>query len=311
MRKIEFSLQENVTDYIEKGLDELVNSHDKNHLKYATLNISQAIELALKLKLSHHYPDAIFSNKKKNKTIELNEAMKRIEDIGIIINEKHKASIFALRDLRNDYTHLTGKYNVKTLSMVISNCIDFLNVFLDTQLRISIRDIAKKENWEYILERIESIKMYELQKASVIIDRLTKSFFTVANYQGKSIVAECPLCLTDTMIIKNRMKVYPYWQGKCIICELSALLTQCQFCGKVIVDYGCSEVCYECGQYYGVQEFEPNRKRANIDDIKMRIDDQKEWYKADLMKNIKRITNNVLDFFCVFVIRILKNEEIN
>lgn len=133
--------------------------------------------------------------------------------------------------------------------------------------------------------------------------------FTIANFQTKSISGECPRCLTETMVIRNRMKAYPYWRGKCLICGLEALLTQCQFCSKVIVDYGFSEVCYDCGVHFGMRGFEPNRTRESMERINEWIKNQKDWHKTNFNGKIKRLINNILEFI-IIKCRILFKKEI-
>lgn len=144
MSKLKLTLEENIIDYIKKCLCELVIEKHGTNLKHAVINLYQAIELALKQRLRYFDENSIYTNDKNRKTLDLKESIRKLESFGVIIDEKYKNSIYTLRDIRNEYTHLESNHNVRTLSILLSNCIEFLDIFLRNELNIEIKEIAKR-----------------------------------------------------------------------------------------------------------------------------------------------------------------------
>lgn len=275
MSELKLNLFDNGMDFLNRGLHEYCLGATNSSMKYATLHIFQSIELILKEKLYRINPSLIYIGN-STRTIYLEEAVNRLSQNGVTIQQTDIVAIGALKSVRNQLTHFSVTYDKNDLSLIISNCIDFLHNFVRDQLNVEIRDIAEKEDWAKLLDKLQGVRDHYLQVALEKIEQIKKE----DNACNSEVDTDCPRCVSKTMVISNREKEFPMWHGSCFVCELETVMTQCQFCSKPIVDYGGSDCCYRCGKdLMGVDVFEPNRDREDLAVIYDLIDKQVQWFK--------------------------------
>ncbi|MFC5449069.1 hypothetical protein ACFPOG_12415 [Paenibacillus aestuarii] len=277
MSTVQFNLFNNGIDFLRRGLNEFLSEGDPSSEKYSALHIATAVELILKERLMRINPGLIYKNPGSNFTVTVDDAIKRLNDNGVQFDQNHLNSISVLKDLRNQLIHFQVTYNIRDLSIAISNCLEFIHNFLLTELQVDLKTIAESEDWLSLIDRVNSIGNHYVEEALKNIEQIRRT--DTIGVHNKDIDAYCPRCNTETMLINELQQEYPKWSGHCLICGLEAMLTSCQFCSTTIIDYyGSSEVCNVCSEkIFGRKDiFNPYGTEENIEKLKIMIQQQRD-----------------------------------
>jgi len=234
-RETEYPIFNNAADSLERGMRMYLDESYTNAHKYAILAVYRAVELFLKDALYRINPILIYADIDKRvqedpRTVGYKEALARLENLSVHINEQSKKSIERLQNRRNTIEHREYRpfdsdrsYRADAIKVLY----DFVPQYLkDEELSIYIDDDLWRELQMFILD-------YEklVTEATAQVDELIS--VPPGDYGPE--VVHCPQCGNATLVIKGKDKQ-----------------DYCCFCRRFVA----MECCCDCSEYYPAELLE-------------------------------------------------------
>ena len=269
---LQLKLLDNGIDFILKGIDELF---DEQHVwsgysspidvsparyKYGYLHLWSGFLLLLKERLSLHLPELIFKGKipdirqklasgEPPNTVDLAEALERLE-IGpkVVFSPEHLKTIKRMQHFRNLFEHYSVQVNKYELWATVSDFLEIIDMFLMTELQISLETSADSIELSRKIQTIESVwdrtkiqrekeleaelqyRLSQFQKTrEAVLKDLEIDY--LASKGSIQLYINCPNCFEETLIVHDE------FAGICANpdCYSTNLLTKCGRCGEIIV----------------------------------------------------------------------------
>ena len=244
MKHIEFSLKENAIDSLKHGIEHYLESDDQTDLKYAVLHIAQAVELFLKEKLFREHYLLVFSKPEKanelSKTVTLDECIQRLSAAKIDFDVDEVNAFRKLQEYRNQIQHFKVKLKREDVTYEIGRALKYLELFLDNELEIVVKDELEKELYDAYCEAVYTYDEL-LKKANKEID----SYLPMDKEKHYYKTDWCPACSNETI-------VYPDNRNgdnntvECFFCKEVFEVKECIRCGGLIFGDTEESVCGTC-----------------------------------------------------------------
>lgn len=169
--KIEFDLLSNAIDSLHHAIEHFAPLGDEavaSDYKRAILDVSHAVELLLKERLSREHPALIWRNVEKYpsldaQTVTVDEAIARLDSIcSVKISEEDRAAINASKRLRNSIQHFRFSVTEKEAKISIGKMLAFILDFSEKELAHSIRrDLQRDDRLRDLLKIHEFYQEYD------------------------------------------------------------------------------------------------------------------------------------------------------
>ena len=213
---IEFNLLGNGLDFIIKSLDPILDSSDKNELKYSLLHLSSGVELLLKERLRLEHWSLLFENvngarfdlleNATFKSVTFETLILRLNNIAQISLDTSQSKYFKeLRSRRNKIEHFSCQENsvsIKSLvSKVLAGIFSFLQDHFDTKL---FPEKATKQ--------IKSLRGKSTAFNKFVRDRFL-IIKVILNETDKNTLLNCPHCFQNCFVFSEDLY--------CIFCGFS------------------------------------------------------------------------------------------
>ncbi len=112
------------------------------------MHITQCLELLLKQLLRDIHPILIYEDVDKPKrTVSLEQALARLETIGVVFEEKEKRNIKTATEYRNLAVHYEVEINKFEWKNVYAQLFEFVHFFHHKHLKSEIHNHIDKDNW--------------------------------------------------------------------------------------------------------------------------------------------------------------------
>lgn len=220
-KTIPLNLLENGLDFLNEALLSLVADNEKIKLKYTILHICAGVELILKQILFDqrwqwifHDPNKANENNLKTgnfQSVNYNDLLKRLQEVGIEIPGPVKAHICELRKKRNIIEHysllpemLDGLRG--NISIVLMDVIDLIKTHIeDNKLTPIARRLHGKVKRN--ASRFEEYSQKIIERYKKVLD---------AEVDRGALIMQCPNCFQPTLVSHVEEKV------KCLFCSYTA-----------------------------------------------------------------------------------------
>jgi hypothetical protein len=115
---------------------------------FAMLHLTQSLELMLKQRLQNIHPILIYDNIDHPKhTVSLEQALLRMEALGIAVDEREKLNIRKAADIRNRVVHYEVELNRFEWKKIYAQIFEFVHFFHRKYLGSEIHAYIARENW--------------------------------------------------------------------------------------------------------------------------------------------------------------------
>ena len=250
---------------------------DISQWKFATINLVQAMELALKEALRRIHPAFIYEDidvENPEKTVSIKRALSRLKlkHIGnLSVSDGESQRFIAAVKLRNKFTHHHCSYSAEEMEVKFAEIFAFMMYFYEAHLKIGKSDVITNEQYDEI---------FSLRKAKEALLEKVK-LYLAENDVGK--VWFCTVCCEDAFIVQEE---------KCKLCGLEEKVVECENCGDdyyshelvnitEFFDYDDDEGLYSLRNNYGF-DFDEACEGC-VGEIKEKIrDTQFEQYCEDM-----------------------------
>lgn len=289
-KKLELSLYDNAIDSIKHAVEHYVSDQSESRrYKYAILHLSQGVNLLLKERLSREHPNFIYVKvTDKDTTIDVKEAIARLEKIANVNLGSFKDIILELVALRNRIEHYSVDIPKQQADSIIGRTIPFLVTFVQDEFNRSFTLQIGQDNWQALL-MIQDYLTSAVRGAEARIKSDGKKAYL------------CPKCGGHTAT-ETGEQTDPTDQLhvflvviSCLVC-LSTLSTTtvCRECRKeLVVQPGTivqrSNYCNECDQKVS-QEFNGFRKPRYVAEIRRWFRSHSTITGAQLYQLLQNIT---------------------
>jgi hypothetical protein len=162
---LKLSLQENAYSFLNQSLQNYRKTARRIHeWPFALLHITQCLELLLKQLLKESHPVLIFEDVDKPKrTVSLEQALARLEAIGVAFEEKEKRNIRRAAEYRNLAVHFEVEIKKFEWKNVYAQLFEFVHFFHHKHLKSEIHHHIDKQNWS-----VEAGLMHYFKKNFVV-----------------------------------------------------------------------------------------------------------------------------------------------
>lgn len=248
--ELQLNLYDNAIDSIRHAVEHYSSADpvETRRYKYAILHLAQGVTLLLKERLSHEHPNFIFSNVvDSEKTVDMDQAINRLENIAKVDLGSRKELIQELARLRNRVEHYSININKRQAASIIARVVVFLIFFIRDELNRDFRKEIGEENWT-ALQTIEEYLSHAKREAEIRLKADGNPIFL------------CDVCQSNTATINKRHPNEPdrrkinYSVVTCLVCQkLVAYREECRGCGKEMLLHDPARLnwesyCSECGQ---------------------------------------------------------------
>jgi len=244
---LKLSLEENAYNFLNESLRQYrKTSRNLNAWPFALLHIVQALELMLKQVLQAVHPILIYADidqrKSNRNTVSLEQALHRLENLGVPIEEKERINIRRAALRRNLVVHYEVEFNRLEWKKIYAQLFEFVHFFHHKHLKTEIHSHITRENWS-----VEARLMRFFEENFVV-------------YNGIEMAKESPKDILDAQRIigfsdgnQSHLRIK---YGDELSCTASFIGNPCPDCGVVQGQYhaeGCDmEECPDChGQLLG------------------------------------------------------------
>jgi HEPN domain-containing protein len=178
---LRLSLIENAYNFLNQSLRHYrQTSRNIEAWPFALLHITQSIELMLKHLLTNAHPILIFDDvDRRTRTVSLEQALTRLEAVGVSIGEKEKVNIRKASHYRNLIVHYEITLNKFEWKNVYAQLFEFVHFFHHEHLSKEIHSHIAKDNWP-----VEARLMAYFRKNFVLYNGME-----LVNYYPREIVA--------------------------------------------------------------------------------------------------------------------------
>lgn len=241
-----FPIFDNAVDSLEHGIRMYQDANYPNAHKHAVLAIYQAVELFLKDALCRVNPVLIYCDLDKritedSRTVGYKEAITRLGNVGVVLDEKAKPSIERLQKRRNRIEHREYKPSDDDKNYIAEalKCVyDFVPQYLKTEeLSSYVDDNLWTELQTFMLD-------YEklLEEAEKQVEEITGPALSDPKAFAEPPL-ECPRCGHDTLVIGGKDG-----EDYCFFCRRVVPMAQCSGCSEYFQKEMLEEVfkCPDC-----------------------------------------------------------------
>src|SRR5260370_6481866 len=213
---------------------------------FAILHVTHSLELMLKQVLKNVHPILIYEDIDRAKhTVSLEQALFRMENLGIAVDEKEKINIRKAVDYRNRIIHYEFELNRFEWKKIYAQLFEFVHFFHRKHLKTEIHAQITKDNWP-----VEARLMLYFKNNFVV-------------YNGTEMHKENPKDIVDAQRLHYFFSGRKKWarlrygdEPRWLRVSPSFAEIPCHDCGVVKGQYhadGCDvEECPKChGQYLG------------------------------------------------------------
>ena len=250
---LKLSLEENAYNFLNESLRQYRKTSRKpNAWPFALLHIVQALELMLKQVLQAVHPILIYEDidqrKAHRNTVSLEQALDRLENLGVPIEEKERLNIRRAALRRNLVVHYEVELNRFEWKKIYAQLFEFVHFFHHKHLKTEIHSHIARENWS-----VEARLMRFFEENFVI-------------YNGIEMAKENPKDILDAQRIigfsDGNQSHFRIKYGAESSCTAGFASNPCPDCGVVKGQYhaeGCDmEECPNChGQLLGCPCLQP------------------------------------------------------
>ena len=228
-------LEQNAMDSLVHGVEHYVNEERPTDLKYTILHVFHAVELFLKARLAKDDPLSIFKNHRDNHTVDFQQSIKRLGDIGVNLTEQNRNDLDALRMIRNSIEHYQIVRNRSDIEHYLGRAMYFLDSFLHRELRINLKDELDDHTYRVLSEALYSYNE-RLDKAKERLKRVREEMERGARIDEMSYLYEllrCEECGEETVIIPDITSHDN--TVHCFFCKARFFVETCERCGSYIL----------------------------------------------------------------------------
>lgn len=236
MNPLKMSLVENSDNFLKEALSKAIEAESESfEWKFAILHLVQAIELALKERLSRTHSILIFSNiDKPHLTVSLDRAINRLANISNVKFDKEDIrAINTAREWRNHIVHHKFDFNVQTIKPVFGKLFGFLSNFNRKHLEREISKVLPDDLWK------EALKINEYSEE--LLNRAVRQI----KEENQKWVCTCIRCWNDTFVDDGKVH-------HCYLCGFDEPTTVCQECGEGLFISEAHQVYY--GKSYTLKD---------------------------------------------------------
>lgn len=218
MTKIKLSLLENAFSFLNHSLSHaIIAEKEKNHWKFAILNLVQAVELILKELLRKEHPRLIYKNIDDPKeTVSLNFAVTRLQKIARIkFKDEDLNTISAASKYRNNIVHYEFSFPLQEIKLLYAQLLGFLQSFVQEYFSKTLNEIVFDEEWE------EAVKILEYSSELKIRaeERMRREKI------DEQYVIKCKQCNQITFVIQDSKNI-------CYLCGYRGFVEKCSLCNN-------------------------------------------------------------------------------
>ena len=179
-------IMENAATALKLGASAYVQSHkDPAALREAVLNLFQAVELILKIRLKRVDPTAL-RHPSNNPTV-----IDKLRALNVMIDNNDVAAITDLRRIRNKLQHSEASFSYRATRMLLRRILVFLDDFSLKELGYWMGDAVAPKAWGEILH-LEQIRRNAVDQAAARIAGLDTEL--------DDVVQGCPNCGRQTLV---------------------------------------------------------------------------------------------------------------
>jgi len=238
-----YPIYDNGVDFLEHGIRMYRDENYPNAHKHAIHAVYQAIELFLKDALYRINPLLICANidkkyREDSPTVGYNEAVGRLENLGVNLEEKARRGIERLQKRRNAIEHreyIPSDSDKQCMAEAINILYGFVAQYIKPD---DLSEYMDDELWAELKEYILSYETL-LDNAEKQVDEIT----SCSPGDEVSAVVECPKCGNTTLVISGK-----HGDDYCFFCHCAVPMTQCSLCGDYYPEEMLEEVfkCPDC-----------------------------------------------------------------
>ena len=237
------TLEANALDFLVDGLERFRQRCKATDLKYAILQVSQAIELFLKARLAKEHPLLVFKDPAKSgadlPTVGVSDALRRLQAAGVSLTARDTSDVVALSHLRNRLLHSEIKVLQEDAEASVGRALSFLERFLQAELSLAVADHVSEEAL-FIGRKAGEAYDGALKLAQ---DRLDKALAELRPQQAEAVrLVSCFLC-GQPMAIYPTPDAVPRNQARCYFCDEWNRVTTCKSCGALTTFGDTCECC--------------------------------------------------------------------
>jgi hypothetical protein len=146
---LKMSLRENAYSFLNQSLRNYRKTNRSvQQWAFALVHITQCLELLLKQLLKEIHPILIYEDVDNPKrTVSLDQALARLENIGVNVEEKERINIRRAVEYRNRVVHFEVEINKFEWKNVFAQLFEFVHFFHHKHLKSEIHKHIEKDNW--------------------------------------------------------------------------------------------------------------------------------------------------------------------
>jgi HEPN domain-containing protein len=146
---LKLSLQDNAYSFLNQSLRSYRKTNSKlGEWPFALLHMTQCLELLLKQLLKDMHPILIYEDvDRPNRTVSLDQALIRLEHIGVQFEEKERRNIKKAAEYRNYVVHYEVEINKFEWKNTYAQLFEFIHFFHHKHLKSEIHNHIDKDNW--------------------------------------------------------------------------------------------------------------------------------------------------------------------
>lgn len=209
MTELRLTLVENALDFFSEAV--LFLNGEPRKLKYAILHLAGAAELMLKARLAQEHWTLIFRNpakatieefeRRKFTSVDFDGTLGRLKNVCRLDLSKHRATLRALRDMRNEIQHFEFSGRVPEITSILVKTWSFLWDFIHEELGDELDD--------ELSARLEHIKDHMIEREAYVTERLAEIAARLEEPQKNgTLTVSCPSCLQETLVVSGEEDPY-------------------------------------------------------------------------------------------------------
>ncbi len=146
---LRLSLRENAYSFLNQSLRHYRRSQRKvEEWPFALLHITQCLELMIKQVLRQEHPIFIYEDiDHPRRTVALEQALARLEQLGISIGDKERVNIRKAADYRNRVVHYEIELNKFEWRNLYAQLFEFVHFFHHKHFKAEIHSMVARDNW--------------------------------------------------------------------------------------------------------------------------------------------------------------------
>lgn len=235
----------NAVDSLRVSIEHFLKEPNYSSRKQAILTLFHAIELFLKEQLFRTNPALIYKNldakvKDDSLTVGVNDALVRLENLGLPLPDESKKVVDQIRERRNRIEH--HRYDHKESDEeIISESLAFILFFVDSVLRNKLEDDVPADT----LHKIQSLVYERRDRYLIALYRRERWMHETwpewnaeltdepENFRG---TLDCPVCSESDLVMGYHPRPF------CFCCNTSVNAAMCDDCGCTYLasEGGCS-----------------------------------------------------------------------